>query len=191
MNNIYNDPTRIKRVVIIISSVLSIFIVAVAVLGYLYYEKNKSNQVLLTDKTNLENDKNNQEKEISDLTKKLEECTASGGETTEKAASEKATLEKQKNDLQDEVNSLKAKTAKANSYNNFFKYMNSIIETHNGFTGWTDAEFQEGRRIAESTGDTTFASRVNWAWYETSVDVTTRVIGVWKAIASGIETSLK
>lgn len=120
------------------------------------------------------------------------------GDTGSLAAKDKETLTleneqltKDKVALTAENTNLKAGRTKAQAYNEFFRYLNSVIETHNGFTGWTDAEFQTSVAKAEATGDSAFVSTINWAWYERSVDVTTRVIRVWKEISSGIQNALK
>ena len=90
-----------------------------------------------------------------------------------------------------ENTSLKSKIAGATAYNNFFIHMNSVIETHNGFTGWTEAEHQAGLVIAETTRSSAFVDTINWAWNETSIDPLTRLIRTWREIAGGIGGSLK
>ena len=93
--------------------------------------------------------------------------------------------------LQKQIADYKAGMTKIAAYKEFLKYYNQIIEIHNGYTGWTDAEFQVGKTKAEATGDTDFVSIVNQAWYETSVDPTTRIIRVNKAIVTGLERGIK
>ena len=80
--------------------------------------------------------------------------------------------------------------AKARTYNDFFKYLNDITQVHNGYTGWTEAEYQTGRSKAEATGDGNFVSVIDWAWTATSTPQIDRMIKVWTAIDEGIGSNL-
>jgi len=178
------DPNKAKRWVWIEFAIAILLLATSGFFTFLYYGANDNGiwkESLISDK----------DQEIAQLEKQLETLTAEKNALDSTAEGEKGTLEEQNATLKSENLVLEAKIAKANTYNNFFKHLNTVIETHNGFTGWTDAEFQAGNTIAVTTGDTTFVNLINWAWYETTVDVSTRVVAVWKAIASGIETSLK
>ena len=143
-------------------------------------------------------DRANKEQIISEKDQKISELEAEISKT--KSASESAGSELEKENealktenikLAKENSDLKAAKAKALTYNEFLKYMTSIIKLHAGFSGWTDAEFQTGKAKAEATGNANFVSTINWAWYQTSVPPTDRVIRVWEEAAAGIENSLK
>lgn len=108
--------------------------------------------------------------------------------TTESSSSE---IQKTNAQLTEENETLKAGIKKANTYNDFSKYLTSVIKAHSGFTGWTDAEFAIAKTKAEATANTNFVSTINWAWYEVSVPSIDRVIRVWEETATGIESSLK
>lgn len=180
----YYDPKKARTAFIITLVLAIVFFVISGVLGYFYYQAKsldnwKEKIVQLKDGKITE-----LEAKVADLEGRASSLSAEGVKT-------KADLEKENASLNAQIASYKAKIAKANAYNEFYKYLNQVIEAHNGFSGWTDAEFQVGKTKAEATGDASFVSDVNWAWYETSVDPNTRVMKIWKDIASGIENSLK
>ena len=68
--------------------------------------------------------------------------------------------------------------------------MTQVIDAHDGFTGWTDAEYQVGREKAQATGNQTFVETVDAAWNNEAIDVTTGVINVYRGIVSGISGAL-
>lgn len=108
--------------------------------------------------------------------------------TTESSSSE---LIKANAQLTEEKDALKAGIKKANNYNDFSKYLTSVIKTHSGFSGWTDAEFAVAKTKAEAAGNASFVSTINWAWYEITVPQLDRAIRVWEETAAGIQDSLK
>jgi cell division protein FtsB len=175
-----DDPRKAKVAFIVTLCLLILFFLTSGVLGYFYYQKYNENKKLAGDynsiKSQLEGTNKNESKQVSDLKKQIEDLTKTNSSLT----SENNTLKSQNADY-------KAKQAKVSAYNEFFIYMNQVIEIHNGFTGWTDAEFQVGKQKAEATGDASFVSDVNWAWYETSVPVEQRLLKVLKDIAAGIK----
>lgn len=174
------DPRKAKIAFIVTLCSSILFFLASGVLGYFYYQKYNENKKLASDysdiKNQLEGTNKNESKQVSDLKKQIEDLTKANTSLT----GENNTLKSQNADY-------KAKQAKVSAYNEFFNYLNQIIETHGGFTGWTDAEFQIGEQKAEATGDTNFVSDVNWAWYETSIPPDQRVLKIWKDIAAGIK----
>jgi len=179
-----NDPAKAKRWVWIEFVIAILLLATSGFFTFLYYGANDNGiwkEGLISDK----------DQEIAQLEKQIGSLTTEKDAISSTAEGEKGTLAEQNAALIADKAALEAKIVEANTYNNFLKHMNTVVETHNGFTGWTDAEFQTGNAIAATTGDTTFVNLINWAWYETSVSATERVIAVWKAIASGVETSLK
>ncbi len=163
-------PKGLGRGLITLIVVSSVLFVGACALGYFVWRDHQNYNKLLSDKQSLES--------RLAITKTM-------------TTTPTATVDKEKVELKKEVASYKAGREKITAYNDFFKYMNQIVETHNGFSGWTDAEFQTGKSKAEATGDTDFVSKVDWAWYETSVDPLQRALGVWKSIADGIDRGLK
>jgi len=187
---IFLDPIKGKRAFVVLLICTIVILIGGGVLGYFYYQEKKEISRLSTDLTNANKEKDDLKKQLAEASKTSPEVEALKKEKT--TLEGKITkLEGEKTDQANQTKSYQAKIAKANAYNEFYKYVNYIIEVHNGFTGWTDAEFQVGKTKAEATGNTAFVSTVNWAWYETSVPPTDRVLRVWKEIAAGIESSLK
>jgi hypothetical protein len=104
---------------------------------------------------------------------------------------EKADLQKQLDEIQSKLDSKNASSSTIRAYNDFLEYMTQVIDAHDGFSGWTDAEYQIGREKAEATGNDTFVGTVDTAWNNTSIDVTTRVLNVYRGIISGIKSGLE
>lgn len=179
-----NDPVKSKRVFIAVLIISIVFFVGTGVLGYLYYKERK----LVNEKQSAIIQK---DQEIANLQLQLDEYTGSSESARESLKSQNDILKKSNKTLTDQVNDYKAKSAKALLYNEVLKYVNSIIEAHGGFDGWTDAEFQTGKTKAEATGDAAYISMINWAWYEKSVPPLTRALRFFKDTASAIENSLK
>lgn len=176
------DP--IKKFRIVFWVVFAVLIVAIAAGSYFFLSLNNWKEDVIGSK----------DAKIAELEKKLSDSLAGSDQTAgtnQSLTAANAQLTKDKDELTAENKNLKSNIASAVAYNNFFGYMNTVVETHNGFTGWTDAEFQTGKSYAEKTGSTSFVSTINWAWYETSVAPATRIIRVWKETQSGIESALK
>jgi len=108
----------------------------------------------------------------------------------EKLRQEKADLQKQLDEKNNELSSKDAGMSTITAYNNFLEYMTQVIDAHNGFSGWTDAEYQIGHEKAQATGNNDFINTVDTAWNDTSIDVTTRVINVYRGIINGINGGL-
>lgn len=182
-----NDPRKAKIAFVITLIFAIFFFLASGTLGYFYWQKMKSSNDLSTSKQSVEAKLKTAE---DSLTKANTDLTTANAELAALESSSSASGQSISS-LQKQVADYKAGMTKITAYKEFLKYYNSIIEAHNGYTGWTDAEFQVGKTKAEATGDTSFVSLVNWAWYETTVDVTTRIIRVNKAIVSGLESGIK
>jgi hypothetical protein len=162
-------PKPSKKGLIISLVVITMLLVGLTVLGYFYYVKSGQYNAVVSEKEQLMT-------QLNAKTKEVEEVQGSIPDT---------------GPLEEQITDLKAKIAKAQAYNGFFKYLNSVIEIHNGFTGWTDAEYQTGRGLALKTGNSSFVAVVDNAWNNQQQPVTDRVISVWKAVSQGIETALK
>ncbi|MBU2595261.1 hypothetical protein KJ713_00285 [Patescibacteria group bacterium] len=153
-----------------------VFFLGAGALGYLYWQKNDSYKKL--NQTNQEKqqqldqsnkDKAGLEKQIADLTQENEDLKKSNKESDEAKANKKTIIE---------------------AYTEILAYFAQVVETHGGFTGWTNAEYLHARDIAKKTQSTGFLATVDWAWNQTSVDPTTRVVRFLKEIASGINENL-
>lgn len=173
---------KVKRVILAV--VFGILAIGTAALGYLYYNENVDKKNLADQNKILEDQCN------TILEKNQSEIDALTGGTSS-LSGEKTTLETQNAALIKANNDYKSEMATIKAYNEMFKHYNTVIDTHDGFTGWTDAEFQAGKALAEKTGNATYVSTVNWAWYETSVPPFDRALRFQKETASGIESGLK
>lgn len=180
------DP--IKKFRIFFWVIFSLLIIVIAAGSYYFFNLDSWKEGVVFDKDQkiAQLEQENRKKDAD-----LSQYQTSSDQSQTSLASTNTQLKVDNDKLTTENTDLKADKTLASAYNNFFKYLTSVIETHGGFTGWTDAEFQTGRSLAEKTGNTAFVSTINWAWYETSVDPSTRVIRVWNETAAGIENALK
>lgn len=167
--SIFQDPRKAKIAFVLVLIFMLLFLAGGGVLGYFYYKKNVESFDLFMENREL---KGQQEIDIDKLEKQIKTLT-----------SEKKALTKQ-------VDDDKADFAVIKAYNEFFKYMNSVIEIHNGYTGWTEEEYAVGRTKAQATGDESFVTTIDWAWHRTDIDPATRILRVLKEIVSGIESGL-
>ena len=163
-------PTKPNKALIFVIIVSVLLLIASLILGYFYINAFKENKKLANEKQQLISERDKQ---------------------TPTPSEDEKTLLQENNDLKNDIKDYQSKISKASAYNDFFKYLNSVIETHAGFSGWTEAEFSVGRGKAEATGDTNFVSLIDRAWHSEAVAPFTRVLDVLKAIEGGIETSLK
>jgi len=108
----------------------------------------------------------------------------------EKLKAEKAALQVKLDTANSDLDNKNSGITTTKAYVSFLEYMTQVIDAHDGFTGWTDAEYQVGREKAEATGNNDFVNRVDWAWNETSVDPVVRVIEVYRDIVNGINSAL-
>lgn len=157
-----------------------VLFLASGTLGYLYWHKLDDRNKLDASKQQVEESLAKAQGDLTAANKQIGDLTVASDSSGQSISS-----------LQKQAANYKTGMAKITAYKEFLKYYNSVIETHNGYTGWTDAEFQTGKTKAEATGDASFVSTVNWAWYETGVDVATRIIRVNREIVSGIESGIK
>jgi len=118
-------------------------------------------------------------------------ATSSLSAAYEKLKKEKDALQIKLDEANSNLDSKNSAIATANAYNDFLEYMTQVIDTHDGFSGWTDAEYQIGREKAEATGNSSFVDRIDWAWHETSVDPVERVVQVYRDVVNGISSALK
>lgn len=174
-----NKKTKVTIVVFLILAV--VFFLASGFLGYLYWNKNKSYDSLASEKANIES---SIDEKISEKITELETKVTS-------LESEKSTLEAEKSYRDDRIESYKTGMAKISSYKEALKHYYSVVETHRGYTGWTDQEYAIFRSKAEATGDKDFVDVVDYAWNETSVDVITRVLRFHQALVTGFERGIK
>ncbi len=179
-----NDPRKAKIAFVLTLIFAIFFFLSTGVLGYFYWQKMKGYNDLSSAKQKVEASLNEKLKTAEDNLAKANSEIATLKSSSSASGNSISSLEKQ-------VADYKAGMAKITAYKEFLKYYNSVVETHNGYTGWTDAEFQIAKTKAEATGDTDFVSTVNWAWYETSIDPITRIIKANKAIVTGLERGIK
>ena len=175
-----NDPPKAKIAFVLTLIFAIFFFLASGVLGYFYWQKMRSYNDLADSKKKVEEQLKTAEDNLAKANAEITDLKTASSASGESISS----LEKQLADY-------KAGMAKITAYKEFLKYYNSVIKAHNGYTGWTDAEFQIDKQKAEATGDTDFVSLVNWAWYDTSVDPTTRILRINDAIVTGLERGIK
>jgi len=172
----FSDPVKSKKIFILMLVLTIMFFVGAGVLGYFYYEKFKAYKSLASDKQKLEDQLRNSsttwQKKNNDLEK------------------DKAQLQKDKKTLQDQIAADRAKIDKAKAYLETLVYVNQLIADHGGLVGWTEAEFQEGRRIAETTGDSSYVDLVDWCWNRRDINQITRLTRFYKASTDGISSNL-
>lgn len=182
--SLFDNPPKAKNIFGIFLALSIVFFLATGVFSYLYYQKYMQNKTLESQIWELEGKSTtttfSAKQSEADLKKQITDLQT-----------ENIKLTKTNKELNDQATANKTKVDKVLTYNQFFEYLNSVIEKYNGFDGWTDADYQAGLTKAQATGDTSFVATVNWAWYETTVPQMTRAIGVWKAISTGITNSLK
>ena len=155
-------------------------LISATVLGLLYYKKSG-------DYRNLNNKCDN----LSSQVKKLENQVSTTSAELKRVSTGAASLQAQVTSLQDQLAACQAKSAKVKAYTAVISYVSGIIKIHNGFDGWTDAEYQKGRSLAQATGDTNFVNTIDWAWNRKDLDQMTRFTGFLNALVTGIDNALK
>jgi len=160
-------------------------------LGYFYYKAHKNYK---TTKAKL--DELTQESALSsgDLNVQLKELKAQNDKLTkenEQLKKEKIVWEKDKETLVASVNDKTTKMAKAKAYNDTLNYIVDLISVHNGLSGITEAEYQKGRQIAQTTNDQSFVDLCDWAWQNESINQIERLTAVLKSIATNISSNLQ
>lgn len=189
-----------KTLVILIITLVCISITGFGVLSYFYYRKYKDYQSLESDKQSVESelsDTKNQVLEgtqsIQDYEDQISELEYDIDELTEENTSleeTNTTLEEEKSNLQLQLVNYQNKQAKIKQYNDVLNYMYTMVSTHGGFSGWTEAEFQAGRSLAIATGDNTLVAAVDAAWNDVTGDPVVRFTNVMKAIVDGINANM-
>lgn len=157
-----NDPIKCKKIFIGLLIATIVFFLASGVLGYLYYKKSKDSQNLTSEKQQLE----------------------------EQVAASKADLVAENEDLRAQISESERKIAQAKTYNDFLAYFVSVAQKHNGLDNWTEAEWAEGRRKAEATGNSSFVALFDWAKNNQDIGQIERLIKMLDAIADGIGRNL-
>ena len=127
-------------------------------------------------------------KKIKEKTAELETKLQTDTETLRK---EKTDCEADRSAKEDQIDSFREGMAKITAYKEALKYYYSVLETHGGYTGWTDQEYAIFRSKAQATGDQDFVDVVDYTWNETSVDVVTRLIRFHQALVTGFERGIK
>lgn len=178
-----NDPIKSKRVFILMLILSIIFFIASVGLGYLYYAKHLDYQNLLTEKQALEeklaNSQNDLQKQVDKLTEENQDLEKANAKLTkENTAFAKAQSTQTK----------KNKITKA--YIDFLNYLAQVTGSHNGFEGWTEAEYQHAHQIALRTKDNDFVETVEWAWNEETADPIDRLVRVLEEVYQGINDNI-
>ena len=174
-----DDPIKAKRAFWISFILLLVFFLSTVILGFLFYQSYKNYKALKTENQRLTN-----------LPTPSPSVSASSNANIDDLTKENLDLKLEKMNLEKQIADDKTKDEKAKAYNDFFKYMNSIIVAHNGFDGWTEAEYLTARGKAEATGDGSFVSTIDWAWHDTNTAALDRLIKVWTSIDQGIGNNL-
>lgn len=169
-----------KKLLIILSALLVVSVITAAVLGFLYFKKSSDYQTL-----------NNKCDNLSSQVKKLENQVSTTSAELKKVSTASAALQAQVTSLQDQLAACQAKSAKVKTYTAVISYVSGVIKIHNGFDGWTDAEYQKGRSLAQATGDTNFVNTIDWAWNRKDLDQMTRFTGFLNALVTGIDNAVK
>lgn len=183
------DPLKTKKAFQLAGALLIVLTAASVILGLLYRDNNLKYKNLEEESKRLLN---------QPTSSPTASPQASPTPSPTASSSSQADLLKENTDLKLENQNLKntiadkdAKMAKAKTYNDFFKYLNDVTETHNGYTGWTETEYQTAKVKAEATGDGNFVTIVELAWTATSVPQIDRLIKVWNSIDEGIGSNLQ
>ena len=171
-----NQPAKTNVGMIVFLLLTIIFFLVAIVLGYLYYQKAKASQTLTTEKERLEE----QIASIPELQEQLDQLEA-----------EKEDIAKDEDDLTTSNEDWTAKMESVEAYNSVLAYISNLLRVHGGFESWTNAEYQQGRKLAQATGDTNLVSVVDWAWNNKTISQTTRLRRVIDAVVSGITSTLE
>jgi cell division protein FtsB len=99
-------------------------------------------------------------------------------------------LTKEKDGLEKQVADYQAKSTKLAAYVECLNYLDTLVETHQGLDGWTEAEYQTGRDKIQATGDQALVDKADWAWNTKSVDQTTRLLGFLQVLIQGMKSNL-
>lgn len=163
---------RIRFSTIFIVFLFLLLVAGLGILSYLYFTKDSRYKTLLTQKENLET-------QNSSLTSEKETLQ-----------SEKATLEEENATLTAQIESINTHEAKIKAYNDVLDYTFVVVSTHNGFSGWTEEEYQHARDLASISGDDDFVAQVDTAWNDKHISATTRFVNFIDFISTRIDENL-
>jgi cell division protein FtsB len=161
----FSDPIRAKRMFVTFLILAIIFFLASGAFGYLFYTKNRAYKSLEAEKNQLQ-------------------------ENTQISASDLEKLRKENEDLKKQVADWEEKTAQVKTYTAVLSYVTGLVSKHNGFDHWTEAEFQQGRRLAQATGNSSFVAEIDWLWHHEEISQMTRMVRFMNDIVSGVNGSL-
>jgi regulator of replication initiation timing len=189
-----DDPLKAKRAFYVFLILTIVFFLTSAIFGFLLWQKSSSYQDLSSNYQKLQT-------EIQALKNIDQTSTDSSKSTVEELQVLNAQLRKRISEMEQTEGSNKTltsqlkekddKIAKIRQYNEVFKYINQVIEVHSGLTGITQEEFDVGLAKAATVGDQNLTDTLKWAWNEQSINQVTRLIGVYKAISTGIDNNTK
>ena len=163
------DPIKSRNVFVVMLILTILFFLGAGAFGYLYYKKNKDYKSL----------QNERQLSSADLKQQIT-----------KLADENATLKQTNTSLEKTLNDKKTQDSKIKTYLDVLNYIAQIVDTHDGLEGISEAEYQEGKAIAEATENDDFVKTLEWAWTRTDLNQFDRLATVLKAIASGISDNL-
>lgn len=99
-------------------------------------------------------------------------------------------LQAQKKSCDDELTSCAAKSAAIKKYVVFLDYLVTLIGSHGGLVGWTESEYQQGRKLVQATGDSNLLKVVDAAWANVGGDQIARLVSVFNTIIKGMNANL-
>jgi len=173
---------------VILSSLL--FLSTLVLLSLLYVRSNDQIESLT-----LQNDL--QKEEIASLKSILEtEAILKEEEATEEIPEEEeevidcSSFEETINSLRMQVTVYQGKLGRIEEYNDMHKFIYDVIIAHDGFTGWTDAEYEIARGMAEGFGDEELIAAIENAWINLDGEPAARFARVMLAIINGIDGNL-
>lgn len=142
------------------------------VTGYLYWDKQKDYNSLVTEKENLE-------EEYDVAVDEKEQLTL-----------EKTQLETDNSEQSAEISYYEEQQAKVKAYNDFLDYTYYLIALHNGYYGITEEEFQAGRAKAEVAGDQDFLAAVDASWNDKHISQAVRFMNLMNFWTDKVSTYL-
>lgn len=161
----------------------SLFILALAalagVLGYLYLDEKDKNKNLQSEIDKMEGEQNTADSEVADLLVQIDDLQAE----IDEAAIENT-------ELTTDLQAYKDQAVRASNYNAVFKCLVDTIDRHDGFTGWTQSDYNTGYSYAQATGDANLMDAVHDAWYDADGDPVARVNRVLREIEEGIDANV-
>lgn len=166
-----------------------LFISTLALLAFLYFRSQGQ-----LDNLTLQNDLQKEEivslkeiieieeEETEEVVEEEEEEEEEEGEETLDCSSFIDTIESQR--LQ--ITTYQGMLGRVEEYNDMHKYIYDVIIAHDGFTGWTDPEYEIARGMAEGLGDQELLDAIENAWTNMDGEPAARFARVMLAIINGI-----